>query len=162
MVRHAREVLGLDATAATLEDFHSNETYDLVSMVQVIAHFYDIRKAFTLAAQYTRPGGYLLVETWNKDSFVARGLGQNWHEYSPPSVLHWWAPDSLRRFVGQFGYQQVAQGRPEKWLNGAHAKALVQYKLEKSPLRVMLNLIPDNLPIPYPTFDLFWALYRKV
>lgn len=161
MVSHAREVLGLKAVVGTLEDYQTGETYDLISMIQVIGHFYDVSRAFSIAAARTKPGGYLLVESWNKNSLVARMLGQSWHEYSPPSVLHWWAPDTLRDFVSQFGYREVARGCPEKWLNGAHAKALVQYKLEKSPLRTLLNRIPDKLPIPYPTLDLFWALYRK-
>ncbi|MBZ0302471.1 MAG: class I SAM-dependent methyltransferase [Anaerolineae bacterium] len=161
MVHHARDVLGLDAAVGTLEDFQTPRTFDLVSMVQVVAHFYDLRKAFARAAALTKPSGYWLIETWNKDSFVARALGENWHEYSPPSVLHWFSPDSLHDAVVPLGFRRVAQGRPEKWLNGAHAKSLVQYKLEGSPLRALLNLIPDGLPIPYPTFDLFWAIYQK-
>lgn len=162
MAHHARNVLGLDVTAGALEDFQTAQTYDLVTMIQVAAHFYDVPRALAKAAAMTKPGGYWLVETWNRDSFVARGLGQNWHEYSPPSVLHWWTPAVLRDTVREYGFETIAQGRPEKWLNGAHAKSLVQFKLEKSPLRVLLGMIPDKLPIPYPTFDLFWALYRKV
>jgi hypothetical protein len=134
-------------------------------MIQVIAHFYDVDTALERAAQVTQPGGYWLIETWNKDSWMARMLGENWHEYSPPSVLHWFSPDTLTRLASRFGFAPVARGRPAKWLNGAHVKSLLGYKLAGSrlekPAAALLRLVPDKLPVPYPTFDLFWALYQK-
>ncbi len=165
MAQHACSALGLDVQAGALEQLEAGEQFDLVSMVQVVAHFYDIQQAFKAAAAATKPGGYWLIETWNQASFVARMLGPGWHEYSPPSVLHWFSPATLRQFVGQFGFSEVARGKPSKWLNGAHVKSLLGYKLNGSalqhPTAAMLRLMPDDMPIPYPTFDLFWALYRK-
>jgi SAM-dependent methyltransferase len=161
MVAFAVEKLGLEACVGTLEDYQTDETFDLVSMVQVVAHFYDLRATFSQATRLLRPEGFLLVETWNKDSFVARGLGEYWHECSPPSVLHWFSPLDLRLLVEQFGFHEVARGRPKKWLNGAHAKSLVADKLKTSALRHLMTLVPDNLPIPYPNFDLFWGLYQR-
>lgn len=166
MAEYGRTHTGVNVQAGTLEDFHADELFDLVSMVQVVAHFNDLHRAFQNAANMTRPGGYWLIETWNKDSFVARALGENWHEYSPPSVLHWFSPQTLNRLAGQFGFTLVAKGRPEKWLKGEHAKSLVRYKLEDLGMvgqlgKPLVNLVPDGFNIPYPTFDLFWALYRK-
>lgn len=165
MAHHARTQLGLAVQTGTLETFQTSEQYDVVSFIQVIAHFYDLQQALQAAAAVTRPGGFWLIESWNRASFVARILGRNWHEYSPPSVLHWFSPDSLQTFVAQFGFQEVARGRPAKRLNGAHAKSLLGYKLQTSPLKPLgaplLKLIPDALTIPYPTYDLFWGLYQK-
>lgn len=164
MAAHARQAYGLNVQTGTLEDFSPSSEYDLVSMVQVVAHFHDIHRAFEAAARTLKPGGYWLIETWDKDSIPARALGENWHEYSPPSVLHWFSRETLARLAGQFAMQPVASGRPQKWLNGGHARSLVRYKLESGPGRIaapLLNLIPDGLPIPYPTLDLFWMLFRK-
>lgn len=165
MVEYASTAQGMDVQAGTLEQLDANEQFDLVSMVQVVAHFYDIRQAFKTAATAIKPGGYWLIETWDRASFVARMLGPGWHEYSPPSVLHWFSPTTLERLTSQYGFSEVARGRPEKWLNGAHVKWLLGYKLAGSvlqrPASTLMGLMPDGLPIPYPTFDLFWALYRK-
>jgi hypothetical protein len=162
---HARDQLGLQVTVGTLEDYRSDHTFKLVSMIQVIAHFYDIRQALKAAAQLTEPNGFWLIETWNRNSLVAKLLGQAWHEYSPPSVLHWFSPGTLNRFVQQFGFREIARGRPPKQLKGAHAKSLLKYKLGTSrPGQLasrLLDLVPDNLIIPYPNFDLFWGLYQK-
>ena len=161
MVRYACEQLNLNVVAGTLEDFETDEQYDLVNMIQTVAHFYDLRQAFTTAAERTKPGGYWLIETWDKDSFVAKALGQNWHEYSPPSVLHWFSKNNLSQFVQQFGFEEVAWGRPQKWISGAHAKSLLKYKFTNPLMRKMIDTIPDKMNFPYPNFDLFWALYRK-
>ncbi|MGQ9888939.1 MAG: class I SAM-dependent methyltransferase [Aggregatilineales bacterium] len=165
MADYGRSVLGVNGQTSTLEQLSADERFDLVSMIQVVAHFYDIRQAFKQAAAVTKPGGCWLIETWNKDSFVARALGPNWHEYSPPSVLHWFAPVTLKALAAQYGFAEIARGEPSKWLNGAHVKSLLAYKMTGSalqrPANALLRLLPDELPLPYPTFDLFWALYRK-
>ena len=96
---------------------------------------------------------------------MARIMGQNWHEYSPPSVLHFFSPETLRLFVKQFGFEEVAKGRPAKRIDSGHAKSLLQYKLEELKIgnigAKLLKLIPENLTFPYPSYDLFWALYKK-
>ena len=89
MTDFGREDLGLDMRQGTLESFDSSEKFDLVSMIQVVAHFYDPRAAFEKAAGLLDENGCLLIETWDRESVSARVFGKNWHEYSPPSVLHW-------------------------------------------------------------------------
>jgi len=165
MANYGRTQLGLEIQVGSLEHFKTGEHFDLVTMIQVLPHFYSLRQALQTAAELTQPGGYWLIETWNRDSFMAQLMGQNWHEYSPPSVLHFFSPATLALLMGQFGFTEVARGRPAKKLNSAHAKSLLQYKLKNSilekPAARLFNLIPANLPIPYPSFDLFWALYQK-
>jgi SAM-dependent methyltransferase len=165
MAYHACAQLGIPVTVGTLESFRTDQQYDLISMIQVIAHFYDLRQALQAAAQITKPGGFWLIESWNKNSLTARGFGKYWHEYSPPSVLHWFSPEDLNQLVNQFGFREIARGRPIKWLNPAHAKSLLQYKLESSKwgrsMAGLVGAIPNRLPIPYPGDDLFWVLYQK-
>ncbi len=168
MAAYGRQQLGLTMVTGDLESYALQPgvaTFDLVTMIQVIAHFYDLRQALQQAAALTRPGGYWLVESWDYSSWPARLLGAGWHEYSPPSVLHWFSPQGLTKLAGQFGMTLVASGRPRKELNGAHAKSLLRHKLAQSTVKHVINrpldLIPDDLPIPYPAFDLFWSLFRK-
>jgi SAM-dependent methyltransferase len=164
MASYGRDHLGLQMEAESLENFASNQRFDLVSMIQVIAHFSDVRRALQKAADVTQNGGFWLIETWNYESWVARLFGKHWHEYSPPSVLHWFSPSGLSRLVSQYGFSELARGRPDKRLNGAHVKSLLGYKLQNSPLGFLqggLRIIPDQITIPYPTFDLFWMLFQK-
>lgn len=164
MAAYGSSNLGVQIQTGSLEGFSTDRQFDLVSMIQVIAHFFNIREALQKAADITCPGGFWLIETWDKDSWMARALGQNWHEYSPPSVLHFFSPKSLKQLVSQYGFVEVARGRPQKRISGEHAKSLLEYKLEKPPLswlRGGLKIVPDQLSIPYPAFDLFWMLFQK-
>ncbi|HEY9828782.1 MAG TPA: class I SAM-dependent methyltransferase [Stenomitos sp.] len=168
MVQYAQQTLRLPVEVGTLEQLQPSgtpEAVDLMVMIQVIAHFFDIRRAFAAASYHTKPGGFWLIETWNWHSWTARLLGKNWHEYSPPSVLHWFSPQSLAQFATRYGFKEVGQGRPPKLIGAAHAKSLLAYKLQLLPggkcLSHLLSPIPDQWTIPYPAEDLFWILLQK-
>jgi 2-polyprenyl-3-methyl-5-hydroxy-6-metoxy-1,4-benzoquinol methylase len=166
LAEYARKTFGLAVQEGTLEDLRSSDQYDLVSMVQVVAHFHDVRRAFEVAASVTRDAGYWLIETWDHRSWTARAFGRYWHEYSPPSVLQWFSPESLTALAKQFGLRVVARGRPRKLLQGQHAKSLLQHKLRRSQVGHLLSrlvnvAVPNRLTIPYPADDLFWLLLQK-
>jgi SAM-dependent methyltransferase len=165
MADYARTHFGLRVESGVLEQFQSAERYDLISMIQVISHFYDVRKALEVAAEHTRPGGFWLIETWDRESWTARLFGRRWQEYSPPSVLHWFSVGGLQQLTSQFGFRQVARGRPAKRIVVGHAKSLLQYKLRGSalskPVLGIVGLMPSTLSVPYPADDVFWALYQK-
>jgi SAM-dependent methyltransferase len=165
LAEYARTRLGLPVATGALEELRPGESFDLVSLLQVLPHVVDPRRALAAAAAVTRPGGHWLIETGNRVSWTAWAFGQDWHEYSPPGVLHWFSPEGVRRLAGQFGFRKVARGRPSRWINGRRAKSLLRHKLGTSgPARVvsrLMGVIPDRLAIPYPAEDLFWMLLRK-
>jgi SAM-dependent methyltransferase len=158
MSEHARARLNLRVETASLESFETNARFDLIAMIQVVAHFLDLQKAFRAADGLTRPGGFWLIESWNRESWTARVFGRRWHEYSPPSVVHWFTPATLKNLAELYGFREVARGRPAKWLNGAHAVSLLRHKLGKW---IPEGLVPRNLPLPYPGGDLFWMVLQK-
>ena len=153
-----REKFGLNIHQGSLENFETNETFDLISMIQVAAHFYDPAKAFQKAFDLLNENGFLLIETWDLNSISARLFGKNWHEYSPPSVLQFFSQDGLTAFLKRLGFEKNGGGRPSKKISGAHAKSLLKHKIGDN---FLLKLIPDKLNFPYPSEDLFWALYQK-
>lgn len=165
MVEHARREFGLDVVRGTLEELTVDEPFDLVTLIQVIAHVPDPRRTVEAVRDALRPGGLCLLETWDRKSWTARLLGQNWHEYSPPSVLHWFSRDSLRRLFEEHRLEHVAGGRPFRTVNGRHAKSLLDHKTRGVPggalVRGLASLVPDRLSLPYPSEDLFWMLFRK-
>jgi len=165
MADYARETLNMDVETGVFENYQAGQKFDLVTMIQVIAHVYDVRKALGITQGLLRQDGLLLVETWDRESLPARLLGSNWHHYSPPSVVNWFSTEGLRNLVQQFGFEEIGRGRPAKWITGAHAKSLLGYKLKSMKggnyLYRAFKMLPDRLKIPYPSLDLFWALFRK-
>lgn len=165
MAEHAREQLKLDVAVGAFEEFPFRQQYDLISMIQVIAHFVDPAAALRRAAELLRADGFLLVETWDRESRTARLFGKRWHEYSPPSVLHWFSRDGLASLAAQFNFRVVARGRPTKKIGGAHALSLLRYRLKGTPLEKLITgltrVVPPELTFPYPAEDLFWVLFQK-
>lgn len=161
MAAHARDQLNLTVHPGTLEDFSGHQSYDLISMIEVVAHFTDLCRAFTKAAALTRAGGFWLIETWDSRSLTARAFGRHWHEYNPPSVLHYFSRQSLERLAANFGFHRVACGRPGKQIAWRHARSLLDHQFRSRWFRYISGLIPDDLVLPYPAEDLFWMLLRK-
>jgi len=158
MAEFGRKEYDLDIKEGAFESYAAENQFDLISMIQVVPHFYKQRMAFANAAKLLKEGGLLLIESWNRNSVSAKIFGKSWHEYAPPSVLHWYSIDSLSNFLKEFGFEKVTHGRPAKKISGKHVKSLLKYKLGDT---FIVNMIPEKINFPYPAEDLFWALYRK-
>jgi SAM-dependent methyltransferase len=165
MVEFGRKHLGLEVDCNNLENYRGSETFDLIAMFQSIMHFFDVRRACSVAARVTKPGGYWLIEAFNPHSWIGHLLGRHWHDYNPPSVLHWFSPFALRLLLREYGLEEIALGRAPKAVSAAHAKSVLRMKLGSGRLGratlPFLALVPDRLRVPYPADDIFWALYRK-
>lgn len=165
MVEYGRNVVGVNILNSTLENAKLNEQFDLVIMIQVIAHLYNLKDSFKKIKNNLKPGGFLLIETWNKDSRTARFLGKNWHEIFPPSSINYFSKKTLNRLLNLNGFSLIAGGRPKKSIHSIHAKSILRHRLLEIPkskwLAKFLCLIPNDIIIPYPAEDLFWALFKK-
>lgn len=165
MVQYAIDQLKIPLVCGPLESFVVSQRFDLVLALQVVAHFVDLSVAAERLSQLVKPGGHLLIETWNYRSLTARLFGRRWHEYSPPTVLQWFTPHSLQRWLSPVGFRPVEQGRPTKRISGQHAAGLLRYKLAELPggswLSRSTRFIPSSLEIPYPSEDLFWMIFQR-
>jgi len=164
MTEYAARELDLDVRPTTLEEWEGDGAFDLVSMLQVLPHFVDPHRAIAAATRHLQGKGFLLVETWNRASLLARVMGRRWHEYSPPSVLHWFRPADIERLMNEHGLVSVASGRPHRRLQIGHARSVLRHSLSGSPLRWLtapLALLPRRLAVPYPGHDLFWMLFQR-
>lgn len=154
MAAHARQA-GFDVKEGTLENLRHEGKFDLVNMTQVIPHFYNLRAALDVAKNLTASQGHWLIETWNKDSWLAKLQGKHWHEYCPPSSLHYFSLKTLTALVGQYGFERIAHGRPPKKISLRHAASLISHKLGRRHSPAL-----PAWTMPYPSFDLMWVLFR--
>jgi SAM-dependent methyltransferase len=162
MAEFGRKNLNLDIRRSSVENYRTDEQYDMVTMIQVMAHFAKPKDVFGRVSGVVKDNGHLLVETWNRKSLSEKIFGTKWHEYSPPSVLHFFTDERIDELAMEHGFERVATGRPSKWISGAHAKSLINFRLGKTLiLGKLLALVPDWISIPYPSEDLFWVLYKK-
>jgi hypothetical protein len=134
-------------------------------MIQVVAHLYNLDRSMDSVKSILKQGGYLLLETWNKDSLTAKLLGKHWHEYSPPSTLNYFNKTTIDMFMEKKGFVKIASGRPGKKIHSRHAKSLLNHKIKSSNIFKWISgiekVIPSKIYIKYPSEDLFWALYKR-
>jgi 2-polyprenyl-3-methyl-5-hydroxy-6-metoxy-1,4-benzoquinol methylase len=165
MAKYGRDRFGLDITATGFESYMSKNEYDLITMIQVISHFYDVRKCVEKAYQLLKRNGLLLIETWDKDSLTAKIMGKAWHEYSPPSVTNWFTPSTLKMLMVQQGLKHLKHHRRLKKISIRHAKSLLAYKSRQSTITRIIEkavkIFPDEIGVIYPGNDLFWMIFKK-
>ncbi len=166
MAKYGRNELNLDIQTGSLENFNTENKFDLISMIQVIGHLYDIDKAMENIINLTNHNGLVLVESWDMNSLVARILGRRWHEYSPPSVINWFSNKSLTTLFNKHGFELIDTGFPAKRINLKHALSLLEKDSPKAIYKMklfnFLIKIAGKIVINYPPFDLKWYIFRKM
>jgi SAM-dependent methyltransferase len=166
MCRYGNNELKLSICCGNMENYKSDHKFDLVSLIQVVGHFYDIDKAFENISQSLKKNGLVLVESWDMNSLVARVLGRYWHAYTPPSVINWFSDESLKRLFNSYGYELIDSGYPKKQINLKHALSVLKYYIPNFLFNNRLMYFLANSfgkwVINYPPIDLKWYIFRKL
>lgn len=110
IARHAIDRLGFDTVhIGTLEDApFSDQTFDLITMWDVVEHVPDPRSLLARARELLTPSGLLVLETQNIDSAFARVLGRRWHHYKHAEHIYHFTPGSLRQLLSTAGFAVTA------------------------------------------------------
>jgi SAM-dependent methyltransferase len=165
MATYGRDNLNLNIISGDLETFKSIEKFDLIIMIQVIGHLYDVDKALLKVNDLLKEGGTVIVESWDMNSTFAKIIGKHWHEYSPPSVVNWFSDDTLTHLFKYYGFSLVAKGRPSKKISIKHGLSLFEestpdFLLKKKLIKLAKATIGE-FAITYPPLDLKWYLFKK-
>lgn len=166
MAKYGINELNLNIETCSLENFKTENKFDLITLIQVIGHFYDVDQSMKNISALVNKDGLVLVESWNMKSLVARILGKYWHEYSPPSVINWFSNRSLTNIFNEYGFELVDQGFPPKRINLKHALSLLEKNspnivYKKRLFNFLMNSL-GNLVVNYPPVDLKWYIFRKI
>ena len=148
-----------------LEHVPEASRFQLVTMIQVISHLLDPVASLQQVHRALDRNGLLLVETWDRDSWIAKLSGGGWHEWNPPSVLHWFSRSSLRSVLDSVGFKEVGCGIPRKRIQIGRAVSMLRHSWKDSlAMRCVttpLRIVPAGLSLPYLLGDAFWLLLRK-
>jgi SAM-dependent methyltransferase len=164
MAEFGKHKLKLSLKTGDIEHFESNDKFDLISMIQVIGHIFNLDMALNNVSSLLKDNGLLLIECWDRGSLASKLWGRKWHEYSPPSVINWYTKKSLRQIMERHGYKLLTTGRPKKQISLEHALSLVSNEIKLfRQIKTIVNKVAKSKDIyfTYPPFDLFYAIYRK-
>ena len=166
MVNHGTRELQVDLKHGVFEELeYARDLFDAVSLIQVISHLRDPMRCLKQINHVVKDDGLLLIETWDRNSLTAKAFGRNWHQYNPPSVLHWFSKPELKKLLAEAGFEVIEWGRPTKWISIGNGFSLLRHSMKESLLgRIAtspLAMVPKSLKVPYFLNDVFWVVARK-
>jgi 2-polyprenyl-3-methyl-5-hydroxy-6-metoxy-1,4-benzoquinol methylase len=111
--RMCREELGLDVRAGILEpDSYPPDTFDVVSMGDVIEHVPDPLATLRTVARILKPGGHVLISTPNVESAAARML-----QVKPEEHIYYYSAETLSASLAKAGLQTVEMRTLDRYRN---------------------------------------------
>lgn len=117
MTREAEDRFGLHVVHDVSHLDLPEASVDVVLASQVIEHLVDPFETLSAARELLRPGGLLVIETWDKGSLVARMTKSKWQQITPPSVVWLWDRRQLTAMVTRVGFRQVSVKASMKWVS---------------------------------------------
>lgn len=106
--RIAQERFGIKSYGSLAEvKQQEQQPFQAVTMFQVLEHIPSPEEALREVAACLDEHGALVIETWDRESLVARMFGNHWQQITPPSVLHLFSRRSLKRLVEACGFTDV-------------------------------------------------------
>lgn len=113
----------------TLEGFdpQSVPTFDLVTAIDLVEHLREPTTLFETGRRLLRPGGLLVVQTPNRESWPARLLGRYWPPIAPPEHIFYFGRSTIERIGAKYGFDRVAARPVIKRIRVGYAYQQFQY-----------------------------------
>lgn len=95
---------GLNVFVGTVEQFVTNERYDLILLVHSLEHVTDPSKVLVKVHNLLKPGGRLVVAVPNYSSIERNIFGRYWDCWDMPRHLSHFCPHSLNTAISSVGF----------------------------------------------------------
>lgn len=85
---YARNELGFEVFNGPIEQYRSDQTFDVITMWDVLEHVPNPVEVLTILRRYVRPDGLLVFATHNLDTAVARLFGRHFPLFMEMHTVH--------------------------------------------------------------------------
>ncbi len=99
--------------------------FGVITLWHVLEHLPEPLATLAQLQRQLAPGGYLLLEVPNADSWQAHRAGERWLHYDPPRHLWHFTPTALRRLLAQAGFHDCwlrSAGNLPGWRRDRHGR----------------------------------------
>ncbi len=163
-VAHARNTLGVDARVADYLEYDLAATPDVVCLWDTIEHLRAPHDFIAKAARDIAPGGILAITTGDIGSLNARLRGARWRMIHPPTHLHYFSKNSLRRLLERYGFEVLHVQHPGQ---SRTLRSILYITLALRAGRQNLFRIAERLPglgisVTLNLFDIMYVIARRV
>lgn len=141
------------------------ESFDCVTMFDVIEHFPNPRTEITRAREVLKKGGILVINTPDTGSLLGKLLKSKWHLIIPPEHLFYFNRSNLSQLLEQEGFEVVSFKKIGKRFTLEYI-CIMLYKWQKLSLwKKMSDFFKkpwfQNISIPLNTRDNMLIIARK-
>jgi 2-polyprenyl-3-methyl-5-hydroxy-6-metoxy-1,4-benzoquinol methylase len=164
---YAQSRFGLDVFHGVLENSHlPSNTYDVVSLWDVLEHVYDLKFTISEIFRVLKPGGMLIATLPNAIAFERYIFGKYWVGWEVPRHYRTFTPKTIKQFLGNYKFTDIEifsfTGRHGAFmLSVAFWLSEVDFALWKKKLiRIILGSIIFRI-ISLPVFISFEFLNRS-
>ena len=161
--QQSQERFGLEI--ATGIESYGPASFDIACAFQVLEHIPRCDQTLREIHERLRPGGLLVIETWDRTSAVARLFRRHWQQISPPSVVHLYSRAGIHQLLDRQGFEPVKYLRTFKWTSFGFVPGLLAGKYRRSSSSYKPRISTSRLraiPIPYFFGDLVTVVARKL
>lgn len=117
---YARATFGLEIVTDTLhKDTFRPDSFDVVTSFQVFEHLPHPREAIECLGEALRPGGLVLIEVPNFNTWTMKVLGSR-HRHFVEDHLNFFSVDTLGRLLVQGGFEILEHGPTARWMSVRH------------------------------------------
>lgn len=88
-----------------------DNSFDIVTMIEVVEHLFDPQEAFGALHDMIRPGGLAIIQTANFEGMQARRAGSDYHYYLP-GHLHYYSKKNLQMALRKHGFSRFRVFHP--------------------------------------------------
>ena len=156
------EAIGVSVVRGAFPDVNIGRTqFDAVTFFNSLEHLPELRRAELRLQELVKPGGLVVIETWDWRSFVARIQGLSWHQYHPEYVPHYFDRRSLRQLFSASDWRLLEYRRATKWISLRRALDILASKYGAGVLRALGRTRVGVLDIPYRMGDLVWVVFER-
>ncbi|MFC1576780.1 class I SAM-dependent methyltransferase [Candidatus Omnitrophota bacterium] len=103
-VKFARDRLSLDARVGTVEDISFDKKFDVITLFQILEHYFDPVGSLKKMIGLLREGGTLVIKGPNLASFDRVWHGKKWLGFHTPYHLYYFTPETYRMMLEKAGF----------------------------------------------------------
>ncbi|MDP3900379.1 MAG: class I SAM-dependent methyltransferase [bacterium] len=157
---------GLEIFTGTLENApFAEESFDLITMWDVVEHLPQPREFFSRASRLLKKGGVIVINTPDAGSILAGLLGKRWHLIVPPEHLHYFNLNSLSLLLSKTGFKILQHGKIGKKFTLHYVVKFIENRFSRRGFfssQIAKNKFLKKIAIPINTRDNFFVLAKKV
>jgi SAM-dependent methyltransferase len=147
-VRHARDVLELDASAGAFEDARIEPgEFQAFCMWDTLEHLAHPERLVARVAQLLPRGGWFFATTGDVGSRVARRQGERWRMIHPPTHLQYFSRATVSRFLDRHGLR-TAHIESEPMCRSLHGTLAGLELFGRGPIRAAARVASAVVPGP--------------